>query len=204
MIKGIIFDFIGVLTIKSSLRDFCDFYSDQYDLDADRMKKLLINLWLDSRVSNIDTDEFFKQLAKFTDQGSKFETDFVNYFGFRHELYNYIVQELKDNYKLGILTNHIESWFTPIIKDNNLSAIFDVIVTSYDTKIAKPDQRIFKKIIYDLGLASSECIYIDDKLKNIRTATQMSMPTILFENFNQFKTDLKSILSNPTRYLPGN
>lgn len=197
MIKAIIFDYTGVFTEESSLLDFCDFYSEKYNLNTDQMKELMIRLWLEARVSNIESDEFWQQLASYSNQEiSKFRDDFINFFGFRNELYNFVVQNLKDNYKLGMLSNQIESWFEPVIKAKKFNDIFDVIVTSYGSKLAKPDKRIFEKIISELKLEPNECIYIDDFTKNILPAKEIGMSTILFKDFEQFKHELNSILSN--------
>ena len=118
MIKAIIFDYGGVLTKKASLRDFCDFYSKKYNLNAEKMKELMIRLWLEARVSNIDSNEFWKQLASYSNKGiSKFKKDFMNFGGFRNELYDFVIENLKDKYTLGILTNQLESGLEPIIKD---------------------------------------------------------------------------------------
>lgn len=197
MIKAIIFDYTGVFTEESSLLDFCDFYSEKNNLDTDQMKELTISLWLEARVSNIESNEFWQQLASYSNKEiSKFRNDFINFFGFRNELYNFVVQNLKDNYKLGLLSNQIESWFEPVIKAKKFNAIFDVIVTSYGSKLAKPDKRIFEKIINELKLEPNECIYIDDFTKNILPAKEIGMSTILFKDFEQFKQELNSILSH--------
>jgi len=196
MIKAIIFDYTGVFTKESSLLDFCDFYSEKYNLNTDQMKELIIRLWLEARVSNMESNEFWQQLASYSNQEiSKFKNDFINFFGFRSELYNFVLQNLQDNYKLGMLSNQIESWLEPEIKAKKFNAIFDVIVTSYGSKLAKPDKQIFEKIINELKLEPNECIYIDDFTKNILPAKEMGMSTILFKDFEQFKQELNSILS---------
>ena len=39
-----------------------------------------------------------------------------------------------------------------------------------------------------------ECIYIDDMINNTDAAKELGMKTILFESFDQFRRELKTLL----------
>lgn len=53
---------------------------------------------------------------------------------------------------------------------------------SGDLKIRKPDERIFQLTLEKLGLAASECIYVDDRRFNLQAVDTLGMDTILFNS----------------------
>lgn len=194
-IRAIIFDYGGVFSEKASLRDFCDRLARGKDADAEAMKDLMISLWLKARVDEMDSEELFRQVADLAGTDlTEFKKKFFAFFGFRDELLAFVKNELKGTYKVGILSNNIRSWFEPIIEEKRLHDIFDVIVTSYGARIAKPDFRIFEEIVRRLDVKPDECIYIDDMKKNIPPAQELGMETILFRNFDQFRRELNHLL----------
>ena len=44
----------------------------------------------------------------------------MDFHGFRNEILG-LIKKLKRNYKLGLLTNHIEDWLEKIIKEKRLN-----------------------------------------------------------------------------------
>jgi putative hydrolase of the HAD superfamily len=103
-----------------------------------------------------------------------------------------LIKRLKKNYKVALLTNLIDD-LNHIIRKNKLRNIFDVIVTSYDSKITKPDIRIFKKTVNELKIKPEECIFIDNMEKNRPPAEELGMKFILFKDYEQLKRDLKKL-----------
>ena len=80
-------------------------------------------------------------------------------------------QELKQR---GLLTAILSN-----ISDNVLDSIehefawidnFDVLVWSYQLRMAKPDPAIYRRVLEQLGTQPEETLFIDDKLVNIEAA----------------------------------
>jgi putative hydrolase of the HAD superfamily len=94
---------------------------------------------------------------------------------------------------LALLSNQIEDWLEEVIEKYELNKLFDVIITSYNFKIAKPDISIFKETAKKLGVKPEECIYIDDLDKNIPPAKKLGMKTILFKNTKQLVEKLNKL-----------
>ena len=140
----------------------------------DGFKNVLLNV---SKFLKIDQKIFRKDLMEFS--------------GFRYEVLD-LIKKLKKDYKVGLLSNHIEDWLEEIIAEHKLNEVFDVITASYETKIAKPDISIFKETVKRLGVDATECIYIDDMEQNIPPAKELGMKMILFKNFEQLKKELIS------------
>ena len=66
----------------------------------------------------------------------------------------------------------------------NINRYFDVISVSGDLKIKKPDERIFLHTIEALGVNAEECIYVDDRRRNLGAAKRAGMNPILFNSRN--------------------
>lgn len=191
-VKAIIFDYGGVL-VKGSIRLFGKMYAPKFGANLKEFNKLMIDNWRKARVNNISSELFWVNLANFLKiDKNVFRKDFMDFFGFRDDVLN-LIKKLKKNYKLALLSNQIEEWLEEIIEKYELDKIFDVIITSYNFKIAKPDIAIFNETVKKLDVNPEECIYIDDLEKNIPPAKKLGMKTILFKNTNQLIEELNKL-----------
>ncbi|PLX24694.1 hypothetical protein C0580_04245 [Candidatus Parcubacteria bacterium] len=194
-IKAIIFDFGGVFSVDDDIKKFWKNNAENFGVDPEAANKITLAIWLEARVGKIDSNLFFSEAAKFVGQDEKkYKKYFIEYTGYRPELYEFIKKELYGKYKLAIISNQIESWFEPIIKEEKLNDLFGTIITSYGAGVAKPEKDIYLKALDALKLSASECIYIDDRPKNLEPAASLGMKTILFSSFDQFKIDLQKLL----------
>ncbi|MDD5163929.1 MAG: HAD family phosphatase [Candidatus ainarchaeum sp.] len=192
MIKAIIFDFGGVFTAEGSLRKFAKAYAKKAGCNPEKFKELVLDNWFKARVNKISSESFWKNLSVFLKTDAKnVRSDFIKFFGFRQDVLQFAIK-LKKNYKLGLLSNHIEDWLEEIIKKRKMRKVFDVILTSYESRLAKPDIAIFKEIVKKLKISPNDCVYIDDMEKNILPAKMLGMNPILFKNLNQLKKELVS------------
>jgi putative hydrolase of the HAD superfamily len=191
MIKAIIFDYGGVLSAQAGLRDFGTMYAPKFGKNPEDFNTVIVDTWKLARVNDIDSKSFWVKLADFLDIDAKtLRKDFMEFFGFREEVFQLVKKLKKNGYKLGLLSNHIEDWLEEIIENRKFNRTFDVIVTSYKSRVAKPDIAIFKEIVGKLNVKSTECVYIDDMEKNIPPAKQLAMNAILFTSFENLKKEL--------------
>lgn len=195
MIKAILFDWGGVFTSNAQLGDFCKEYAEKKGIDFETFNSKMIELWDAARVGNIDSSLFWSELGnQVSVTPEQFHKDLEAFSGYKPEVLRFVKEALQGEYKLGIVSNQIETWFEPQIKKYNLKDVFDVISTSYRSRSAKPDLKIFKDTLVQLGVAGSECIYIDDMEKNIPPAQELEMKTILYSNLQQLKDNLRKYL----------
>ncbi|RJQ15894.1 HAD family phosphatase [Candidatus Woesearchaeota archaeon] len=192
VIKAIIFDYGGVLSENVSLSSFGRAYASKFGKDPEEFRKVLIENWIEARVNTIESQQFWKTLAQFIGiDETALRKDFMNGFKFKEDVFT-LAKKLKRKYKLGLLSNHIEDWLEELIQSHHLGKTFEVIVTSYKSKIAKPELEIFKEIVEKLHVKPSECVYIDDREKNIPPAKELGMKPILFTGIDQLKKELAS------------
>ena len=190
-IKAIIFDYGGVLSTPGKIGFFCERYATKLNKNPEEFMELIKENWNKAKINKIKSTLFWTKAAEFLEIDSeKFRRHLLNSFKFQEGVL-IIIKTLKENYKVVLLSNQLEDWLEEVIKEKELDKVFDVIVTSYTSKIAKPDIMIFKETVEKLEVKPEECIYVDDLEKNIPPAKKLGMKTILFKNNKQLINDLK-------------
>lgn len=90
---------------------------------------------------------------------------------------------LSKKYKLSILSNALPSRRHHELLMNNLISYFSPIIISFEIGMHKPNSKIFEYALSQSKFKPSEIAFIDDNLKNIKTAKNMGFgQCILFSN----------------------
>jgi putative hydrolase of the HAD superfamily len=85
------------------------------------------------------------------------------------------------------------------ISDNVLASIerelawihnFDVLVWSYQLRMAKPDPAIYRYVLDRLGTRPQETLFLDDKLVNIQAARTLGIQALQFSTIDRLRADL--------------
>lgn len=69
----------------------------------------------------------------------------------------------KEYYRLVLISNTNELHYKHIIKTYPLFHLFDALIISYQEKIRKPDERIYKKALKACRATPGQVVYIDDR-----------------------------------------
>lgn len=77
---------------------------------------------------------------------------------------------------------------------------FDVLVWSYQLRMAKPDPGIYRYALERLGTQPDETLFIDDRPENVDTAIALGMKGLIFSTVERLREDL--IDSGLNRELP--
>ncbi len=80
-------------------------------------------------------------------------------------------------------------------KGNPIADYFDKLYLSYQLKMMKPDERVFKQVLIDEGLKAGETVFIDDGPGNVAVASQLGMQTICPGEGDDWTEELKQILN---------
>ena len=112
----------------------------------------------------------------------------------RPEIIAYI-EELKKKYRIALLSN-FSSGLERFLQDIfNIYHLFDLVVSSYNLKIKKPDPRIYEHTLEKLSIHPEEAVFIDDIEENVKGAEAIGIKGIVFKNVEQCKSDLDKLLS---------
>jgi len=102
---------------------------------------------------------------------------------------------LRPRYKIGILSNawsEVRSFHNAKFKFNTW---VDVAVYSAEVKLLKPDPRMYRLLLAQLGrLDGEECVFVDDKLVNVQAAQALGMQGVLCRETRQTIDEIQKCL----------
>jgi len=140
----------------------------------------------------ITPEEFYNQVTKVL-QAS---IDYDNFYSIYNDVFSLnppvleIMQRLKGNYRLVLLSNTDVMRFGFVKKKFPEIMIFDEYVLSYEVGSMKPHPQIYREALKKTGVKAEECIFIDDKEENVEVAQRLGINGIQMGP----QTDLEAIL----------
>jgi putative hydrolase of the HAD superfamily len=90
----------------------------------------------------------------------------------------------------AILSNMGDNVLANMKREFNWLSRFDVLVWSYQLKMAKPDPAIYRHVLKELGTRPEETLFIDDRQVNIDAANAMGFKGVLFTDIDRLRADL--------------
>ena len=192
MIKAILFDFGGVISVYGRFRPFSEYFAKKHNLNAEQVHDIIHASWEPARLGKTKPEEFWESIAKLSGQDWKeIRQEYIDFHGFRPEMLE-LIKKLHKHYKIGLLSNQIKDWMCQVIEKYDLAPHFDAFIISYNEGKAKPDPAIYITAAERLGVKPEECLFIDDLEKNIPSAIEIGMKAILFIGCEELIAELKA------------
>ena len=202
--KAVIWDFGGVIT-SSPFEAF-----NKFELDNNLPKDIIRtinsenpddNAWAKFERNDIDINEFDILFSKEADkkgfQISGKQVVKLLSGDIRKPMVDFLLS-LKENYKLGCITNNIQNSKDDKVNHLNQASqvmkIFDHIIESSRVGLRKPDPKIYYMSCDALGVRPEECIYLDDLGINLKPARKIGMTTIKVIDPNEAIDEVKKYL----------
>lgn len=102
----------------------------------------------------------------------------------------------------AILSNMGDNVLENMMREFDWLSRFDVLVWSFQLRMAKPDPAIYLHVLKELGVSPEESLFLDDKLVNIHAAQALGMRAIQFSNVAKLRDDLIEAGLDSTLPLP--
>tara|TARA_B000000475_G_scaffold202178_1_gene164544 strand:- start:405 stop:1031 length:627 start_codon:yes stop_codon:yes gene_type:complete len=202
--KAVIWDFGGVIT-SSPFEAF-----NKFELDNNLPKDIIRtinsenpddNAWAKFERNDVDINEFDTLFSKEADkkgfQISGKQVVKLLSGDIRKPMVDFLLS-LKENYKLGCITNNIQNSKDDKVNHLNQASqvmkIFDHIIESSRVGLRKPDPKIYYMSCEALGVRPEECIYLDDLGINLKPARKIGMTTIKVIDPNDAIDEVKKYL----------
>jgi putative hydrolase of the HAD superfamily len=100
--------------------------------------------------------------------------------GLRPEMHR-LLRELHGRYRLAMISNSsrpdLEQYLT---ERRGLAGLFEVVVSSADVGLAKPDPAIYKLALDLLRIKPDQALFVDDLVRNTEAAEALEIPSIVF------------------------
>ncbi|HEY6737050.1 MAG TPA: HAD-IA family hydrolase [Candidatus Saccharimonadia bacterium] len=188
MIKAIIFDYYGVLT------------TDRYftwlrrNPEVARRHTAAIEALSREQDAGLDADTFFSRLADIAHESAASVRDEFNIHGVEHEaLLEYIASLRQLGLKTAILSNSTAAGLQAEVERHHLAGVFDVILSSGEAGVIKPDPAIFKLVLNRLAAEAHEAVFVDDRDYNVRGAAAAGLTALEYDGLAGLRRELERL-----------
>ncbi len=104
-----------------------------------------------------------------------------------------LIEKLKKNYKVSLLSNTSEWDWDYMIQAAPEILTFETITKSYEAGAMKPNKIIFEDALKKLNLRPEECVFTDDILEYVEVAKSLGLEAFQFTTADKFEVDLRSV-----------
>lgn len=198
-IKAVVFDLGGVVLthtkeitleifskiFQGDLKDIADFYKTiEDDWAKGKINDREVILKYKTKFhSKLSVDELLSQHQRIYEDGTKINREVLG-----------LVGELKnDGYKVYILSDTVDIHHRLNLQ-RDLFSHFDKVFASFIERKRKTNKDFFEHFLKETSLKAKECIFIDDREKNVKLARQVGIYSILFKDYQDLNKKLKSLL----------
>lgn len=178
--KWIIFDVMGVIfKVGDDTNDLLVPYVQQIDKKCSREK--INKIYIEASLGNITSSEFWKRLHVADDDNfSEVEKRYLDNCLTIDEQFIDVAKQLKNNYNLAILSNDVSEWGRYLREKYGINELVKFSVISGDVGYRKPSEEIYKIALTKVNVSPENCVFIDDRDKNLIPAQKLGMKVIRF------------------------
>ncbi|MFP4046100.1 MAG: HAD family hydrolase [Candidatus Aenigmatarchaeota archaeon] len=170
----IVFDLMGTLFEEGRMTERLQ--SILEDEEPNLGERELRKVYLEYSRGELPQEHFWKRLTK------DVKREFLNSLKLKKDAID--VLDYFEDRKLGILSNLPKPWLDPLLKKRSLGEYFSTVVISGRCGYRKPEKKIYELFLEKAGVRSEECCFVDDKLKNLKTASEFGMETVWISTKN--------------------
>ncbi len=186
MIKGIIFDFDGVIVdshgiINNLFVKLAEEYLGLHITEEDfgRFPGMRFEERIHFFIKEKGLDISKKEIEAAKEKGLfEYYTNKKKYVKLFDGLIELFKELKKNNIKIALGTNGSRNNVIEMLKDKNIIQYFDSVVAYDDVAHGKPAPDMFLRNAENLGLEQSECVVIEDSVEGVKAAKHAGMKVI--------------------------
>ncbi|MCL1844848.1 MAG: HAD-IA family hydrolase [Defluviitaleaceae bacterium] len=199
MIKSVLFDFDGVLTLDANgTQTICNYICSTTRVDRSVFEHEYRKFNADLQTGKVVHEEIWKRVCDAVGQhidikilNDSFDNTPINSYMLK------LAKEIKElGLKIGIVTDNKADRIKSIVDFHNWHNVFDGIVVSAEVGSGKTHPAIFHKIFSILSVNPNECVFIDNTEKNLVVPKELGVTTIFFEHEKNDISKLRNELYN--------
>jgi len=103
------------------------------------------------------------------------------------------MRALRVHVRVAALTNNW-SFARRLLDDRGIGGDFDLIVTSAEEGLRKPDSRIYRIALERLRVAAEEAVFVDDSEENVEAAKELGLRCVRHRSTLQTLQELRVLL----------
>lgn len=179
MIKNIIFDLGNVLLLFNEKEIISHFTNNKEESEYISKEIIRSPEWNMLDKGTISLDDAINKVNeknnnKYRELTENFWRNYVNYQLVNENTVSILKYLKYKGYKIYILSNLSEMVYNHF-KDHELFNYVDGKIISYQYKTIKPEYDIYNILLNKYNLIADECIFIDDKIENIKAANDLNI-----------------------------
>jgi putative hydrolase of the HAD superfamily len=197
-LRAAVFDIGGVLFMEDSPGGFLGRWEEKFGMQPGQLLPLLSEGGDIERanIGEITGEEYCRRAAARVGRDEAtmralvedaFAGEYVN-----RPLASYITT-LRPRLQVAALTN-TWSFGRSLMERHGLASLFDLIVSSAEEGVCKPDERIYHLTLERLGREPGEVAFVDDVQENVQAAKQLGIHAILYRSVEETTAELNALL----------
>ncbi len=99
-----------------------------------------------------------------------------------------LLENLSQHYQLALLTNEGLEFAQWKVSSLKIRDYFKEIFISANLGLAKPNAKIYLRVLLELETEPQQCLFIDDSQRNITAAQEIGIDSILFQDSKQLQS----------------
>lgn len=103
--------------------------------------------------------------------------------------------------RLVCASNDVSEWAVALREKHRLDDLFEHWIVSGDIGARKPDRPMFDAVLDHCGVSAAECLFVDDRIKNVEAATALGIPSALFSRADADRSLGRVPRDGPWRHL---
>ncbi|KAK4748766.1 hypothetical protein SAY87_015352 [Trapa incisa] len=150
--------------------------------------------WIEFEKGVIDEVElskkFFKDRRPFDLEGLK--ACMINGFSYLDGVEELLHELRENNYEMHASTNY-PIWYQMIEDKLQISKFLSWTFCSCTLGKRKPEPDFYSDIVVHLGVDPGNCIFIDDRLKNVEAAAELGIVSLQFKSADKLRRDFSNL-----------
>lgn len=195
MIKALIFDF-GSVVYKTEWKKLNQFFVEKHGFSIlleektdEKLKEELIKIYMDSEVGREDFKKFFlkikPELNNIDEVIRDYKKTYAKYKIVNKEILEVIEQLKKKGKRIFGFTDAKKEHYEAN-KEEGFYDLFEEVFASFDFGCIKSEEKAFEILTEKLkkkSLKPEDCLFIDNKLENIKRAKEKGFQTFHYDSF---------------------
>lgn len=104
------------------------------------------------------------------------------------------IRELRERCTTALLSNTWVVDLPEFLRKKRIPDVFDVVISSAQCGMQKPDARIFRLALESVHARPEEAIFVDDAAANTAGAAALGIHTVLFRSTEQTRREILALL----------
>ncbi len=201
MMRAILFDFDGVLTVdKTGSASVISYLAQHTDIPAETVKRSYYKynkMLLTGRLTHEEIwPDFCRDLGAPIDYRMLMEA--FEHTALDDGMFEYFCELREYGFLIGMITDNKSDRIRTILKHRQYEHLFNSVAISAERHSCKDGAEIFLYVLEELCVSPSECVFIDNSEKNLIVPRELGMNTILFDDENRdagkFREELEKVL----------